>query len=444
MRRKVIYPVMMASAVGLSVAWADDTAQEKKKEEVKVTRVVVNDDKPIQVRGRQILLTDETKDGDDKKVIIVKSGEAIDAKGEKIVVGKLWLGVGLKSIEGDLSEFLDTDKGVLIEDVHEGSPAAKANIKKGDIVLAVDAKELEGPGDLLEVMKSAKADVALTLKIRRKNEELEVKVTPEPRPHEVTMGIDLSNLQKEIGDANFTFEMLDPQKLEVFRMGQPAGVIAHAGSGMKGDLKLHIVNKQDGKSLEVKIDREGEKPATITVTKDGETKTYTEEQIGELPEDIRGMVSPMLQSGGPAVFSFTPGNLDQLKSLDSLKKGFKLNMEAHHEAAMEHAQKALQHALEQVASGADHAKAAADAMNSPEFRKQMDEIRAKVSAQVSEAAGKAAEEAKALKEKTKQMSADAKQQAKSSSNAAEVEELRAMVQQLKKEIADLKAANKDK
>ena len=444
MRRKVIYPVMMASAVGLSVAWADDTAQEKKKEEVKVTRVVVNDDKPIQVRGRQILLTDETKDGDDKKVIIVKSGEAIDAKGEKIVVGKLWLGVGLKSIEGDLSEFLDTDKGVLIEEVQEGSPAAKANIKKGDIVLAVDAKELEGPGDLLEVMKSAKADVALTLKIRRKNEEMEVKVTPEPRPNEVTMGIDLSNLQKEIGDANFTFEMLDPQKLEVFRMGQPAGVIAHAGSGMKGDLQLHIVNKQDGKSLEVKINREGEKPATITVTKDGETKTYTEEQIGELPEDIRGMVSPMLQSGGPAVFSFTPGNLDQLKSLDSLKKGFKLNLDMHHDQAMEHAQKALQHALEQVASGADHAKAAADAMNSPEFRKQMDEIRAKVSAQVSEAAGKAATEAKALKEKTKQMAADAKQQAKSSSNAAEVEELRAMVQQLTKEIAELKAASKDK
>lgn len=444
MRRKVIYPVMMASAVGLSVAWADDTAQEKKKEEVKVTKVIVNDDKPIQVRGRQILLTDESKDGDDKKVIVVRSGEPIEVTGEKIVVGKLWLGVGLKSIEGDLSEFLDTDKGVLIEEVQEGSPAAKAKIKKGDIVLAVDAKELEGPGDLLEVMKSAKADVALTLKIRRKNEEMEVKVTPEPRPNEVTMGIDLSNLQKEIGDANFTFEMLDPQKLEVFRMGQPAGVIAHAGSGMKGDLKLHIVNKQDGKSLEVKIDREGEKPATITVTKDGETKTYTEEQIGELPEDIRGMVSPMLQSGGPAVFSFTPGNLDQLKSLDSLKKGFKLNLEAHHDQAMEHAQKALQHALEQVASGADHAKAAADAMNSPEFRKQMDEIRAKVSAQVSEAAGKAAEEARLMKEKAKQTVADAKQQTKSSANSAEVEELRAMVQQLKKEIAELKSASKDK
>ncbi len=444
MRRKVIYPMMMASAVGLSVAWADDKPQEKKKEEFKVTKIVVNDDKPIQVRGQQIVLADETKDGDDKKVIVVRSGEPNDAKSEKIVVGKLWLGVGLKSIEGDLSEYLDTDKGVLIEEVQEGSPAAKANIKKGDIVLAVDAKELEGPEDLIEIMKSAKADVALTLKIRRKNEEMEVKVTPEPRPSQITMGIDLSNLQKEFGDANFTFDMLDPQKLQVFRMGQPAGVIAHAGSGMKGDLKLHIVNKQDGKSLEVKIDREGHNPATITVTKDGETKTYTEEQIGELPEDVRGMVGPMLQSGGPAVFSFTPGNLDQLKSLDSLKKGFKLNLEAHHEAAMKHAQKALQHALEQVASGADHAKAAADALNSPEFRKQMDEIRAKVSAQVSEAAGKAAEEARAMKEKAKQMSTDAKQQAKSSSTAAEVEELRAMVQQLKKEIADLKAASKDK
>ncbi len=423
MRRKLIYPMMMASAVGLSVAWADDKPQEKKKEEFKVTKVVVNDDKPIQVRGQQIVLTDETKDGDDKKVIVVRSSEHGDAKGEKIVVGKLWLGVGLKSIEGDLSEYLDTDKGVLIEDVYEASPAAKANIKKGDIVLAVDAKELEGPEDLLEIMKSAKADVALTLKIRRKNEEMEVKVTPEPRPSEVTMGIDLSNLQKEIGDANFTFDMLDPQKLQVFRMGQPAGVIAHAGSGMKGDLQLHIVNKQDGKSLEVKVNREGDKPATITVTKDGETKTYTEEQIGELPEDVRGMVGPMLQSGGPAVFSFTPGNLDQLKSLDSLKKGFKLNLEAHHQAAMEHAQKALQHALDQVA----HAKAAAE-----------------VSAHASEAAARAAEEAKVMKERTKQMAADAKQQAKSSSTAAEVEELRAMVQQLKKEIADLKAASKDK
>lgn len=414
MRKKLFCSTLFASALGMTSLWADDDAKQTK--EVRRTATIVLDGKaePIVVQGQQI---DE----------------------DKLVIAKVWLGVGLKSIEGDLAEFLGSERGILIDEIHEGSPAAKAGVKKGDIILSVDAKELEGVTDLLEIMKSATTEKALTLKLKRKDENVEIKVTPETRPAEMVVGIDL---RKAIGDEKDIQLDIDPNDIRVLRLGAPAGIITHSDTALKGDIKLHIVNNNDGKNLEMKIERSGDKPATITITKDGETKTYNESQIEELPMEVRATVESMLRSGSHVrgVHGFSLA-IPRMEGLEGQLKDLRVQLNHLGKEGRLEGQKALEKAIAEMAAGADHAKAAAESLNSPEMKKQLDEIRAQVMTKVGEAKSIAAEEAKRAAVQAKKLALDAANRAKS--EKAEVEELRKMVEQLKKEIAELRAATKD-
>jgi membrane-associated protease RseP (regulator of RpoE activity) len=408
-----------------SVVVADEP---QTKQELKVTTVVIDDEnakaggeKPTTKQQYKVTVVDENGkrtvnvDGDQAAnagqtatiVIDGKDGKAIRIGGEKSA--KLWLGIGLKSIEGDLSEFLQSDKGVLIDNVNEKGPAAKAGLKRGDILLAVDGTELEGPAKLLEIMTSAKAGQELNLKIRRKDEVMELKVVPEPRPQDVEMTVDLS---KEIGDGQFKF-FFDPIQMEGFRLGAPT-VITPGGASFKGNAVLNVV--KDGKTTAVKIEREGEGPAKISVTKDDQTKEYTEEQLDQIPEEVRGAVQSMLNNKGAISFS---------SEMLNARKG-----------AMVEAQKAL----EAASAGFEHSKALAEAFNSPEFKKHLDMIREQATSEVGAAAKKATEEAQRVVEKARARAERALDRDRSES--AELAELRSLVAELKREIAELKAKSK--
>jgi PDZ domain len=401
MRKNNIFSLIVAGSLSVGgTGWAL-TPQEKEKEkpELKVTAVVVN------------------HDDEEKKTIQLA----------ELAPNKLWLGVGLKSIEGDLSEFLGSDKGVLVEDVQENSPAGKAGLLKGDLLLSVDGTELNGPNDLLTFMKSAKEGEALTLKLRRKNEEKEIKVTPELRPKELKMSFDLG---KEIGDGDFQFHF-DPSKMEVFRMGNPAGIFVPQGLP-KGDLSLNFSSNKDGKSVEVKVVRKGENPAEITVTKDGETQTYTEDQLDEVPEDVRNWIGSMIKPGKRSIFGLS--QLGDLRKLEGLKLDTH-HLQSHLDALMkdstlpQSAKEAIQRALGEATAGAEQAKAAAEALNSPELRKQLDGIRTRVADEAKEAIKKAMADAQKKGQKS------------AKSESKEIEELRELVGELKKEIAELRAAS---
>ena len=69
------------------------------------------------------------------------------AKGK---VSRGWLGVSIQPLTPELAKSFgakDT-KGILISDVVPDSPAAKAGVKPGDIVLEFEGKRVEAPGDL--------------------------------------------------------------------------------------------------------------------------------------------------------------------------------------------------------------------------------------------------------------------------------------------------------
>ena len=66
------------------------------------------------------------------------------------VVRRPWLGAELQSVTREIAESLGLDRpyGALIADLDEGSPAAKAGLKAGDLVTAIDGVTIEDPAAL--------------------------------------------------------------------------------------------------------------------------------------------------------------------------------------------------------------------------------------------------------------------------------------------------------
>ena len=97
------------------------------------------------------------------------------------------IGVSVSSLTKQLGEYFGVSegKGLLINNVRENSPAAKAGLKAGDIIIEADGKEIKNNMDLIRVLNDKKeGDVTLTI-IRDRNRQT-VQVTPEKLKGELT------------------------------------------------------------------------------------------------------------------------------------------------------------------------------------------------------------------------------------------------------------------
>jgi len=93
------------------------------------------------------------------------------------------IGVGTMQLTKQLADYfgIGDGKGVLVTSVTEESPAAKAGLKAGDVITAIDGEKVEGAGDLARgINKKKDGDVTLTV-IRNKNQR-SITVTPNEAP----------------------------------------------------------------------------------------------------------------------------------------------------------------------------------------------------------------------------------------------------------------------
>jgi len=89
------------------------------------------------------------------------------------------IGVGTMQLTKQLADYFGVadGKGVLVTSVADDSPAAKAGLKAGDVITAIDGEKIEGAGDLSRAInKKNDGDVTLTV-IRNKNQRT-ITVTP--------------------------------------------------------------------------------------------------------------------------------------------------------------------------------------------------------------------------------------------------------------------------
>src|SRR5205814_2319873 len=85
----------------------------------------------------------------------------------------VWLGINVQdAVEG----------GVKVTGVEANSPAAKADIKMGDVVSAIDKKPIKDRAALTEVTEGHKVGDKLTLSVKRDKDTKDIVVTLEERP----------------------------------------------------------------------------------------------------------------------------------------------------------------------------------------------------------------------------------------------------------------------
>ena len=89
------------------------------------------------------------------------------------------IGVSTMQLTKQLAEYfgIADGQGVLVTSVAEDSPAAKAGIKAGDVITAVDGEKVDGSGDVARgINKKKEGDVTLT--VIRKGNQRTITVTP--------------------------------------------------------------------------------------------------------------------------------------------------------------------------------------------------------------------------------------------------------------------------
>jgi|KBSMisStaDraftv2_1062788.scaffolds.fasta_scaffold112748_2 serine protease Do len=91
------------------------------------------------------------------------------------------LGVEAESIEGQLAQFFGVNEGVLVRTVMKGSPAEKAGVKAGDVIVRVDEAKVTTPPEISAHLRAARGK-PVPVAIMREHKEISLTVDAEPRP----------------------------------------------------------------------------------------------------------------------------------------------------------------------------------------------------------------------------------------------------------------------
>ena len=89
-------------------------------------------------------------------------------------VRRSWLGVYIQEVTPEIAEQFDLTeaKGVLVGDVIEDSPAEKAGIKRGDIIVKVNDEEVNSPEELQDKIRSIEIGEKANVEVVRDGKEI--------------------------------------------------------------------------------------------------------------------------------------------------------------------------------------------------------------------------------------------------------------------------------
>ena len=240
-------------------------------------------------------------------VFVVQAEDATEAEP---VPTLYWIGVQVVPVpELFLSHFGVNDESnglIAVERIVPNGPAAKAEVRRGDVIRKFGDKEIHTLPDLVEAVSNAK-ETATQLEIFRDGAKKTLTVTPVPRPDDIRSIPGILNLQEMPQMPPMgrrlpmnAFPGRDPQQM----MRQMEEFFRQMQGGDDGD-ELLVVPKTSqrqldaGKQLSVTTQtQDGRMTIKVTQTlKDGdktEKKTWEAENVDELPEDIRGDVKMLL------------------------------------------------------------------------------------------------------------------------------------------------------
>jgi len=109
---------------------------------------------------------------------------------ELIKTGKVlrpWVGIGLQDITSDLMKFFNLKEktGALISQVYAGSPAEKAGLKVGDVVIEVDGVKVKSSQDVVREVLKKKIGQSVNFVFLREGKRTEISVATAQMPEKI-------------------------------------------------------------------------------------------------------------------------------------------------------------------------------------------------------------------------------------------------------------------
>jgi len=120
---------------------------------------------------------------------------------EKGKVTRGWFGVVIQDIDEELAKSFGLKKteGVLVAEVSEGSPAEKAGLKQGDIILRLNGKKVNNVGKLRNKIALTSPGTKVDIDVLRENKHKTLKVTIGEQPAGKTMGMAQHKILGKLG-----------------------------------------------------------------------------------------------------------------------------------------------------------------------------------------------------------------------------------------------------
>jgi len=102
-----------------------------------------------------------------------------DGRTFTFVRGNRQIGIGVTGLTKQLAQHFGVDAGVMISEVRENAPAARAGLKAGDIIVEADGKQVNHEMDIVRAINEKKEGEAVQLTYVRNGKRQTVSVTPE-------------------------------------------------------------------------------------------------------------------------------------------------------------------------------------------------------------------------------------------------------------------------
>lgn len=197
-----------------------------------------------------------------------------------------WLGAAGQPVTAEMFQALKLNRpyGVLVNGVHTGSPAEQADIKVGDVILAVNGREVDDPEALRFRIATLSVGTSAQLTVSRNGQEKNITVTLKSPPDSPARDIsDIGGHNPFTGAtvANINPALSEEMGLEHIEAGVTIvkvkrGTIANHLQFQPGDVIAKLNNRAVASVADLKSSLEGQvKSWAITIKRGGQTFTLT-------------------------------------------------------------------------------------------------------------------------------------------------------------------------
>lgn len=107
---------------------------------------------------------------------VKKIVDELKAKGK--IERNFYTGLEIQSVDARIARYFGLEKaeGVIVSDVKRGSPAEKAGLKVGDIIVEINGEKIVNEDNVISIVTDAKAGDVLNLKVLREKKFMNIKL----------------------------------------------------------------------------------------------------------------------------------------------------------------------------------------------------------------------------------------------------------------------------